>query len=242
MKSCSDREMTFLEHLEELRWVLIKIAASILLFAIPSILYWREIFDLLMVFPLRFTAPTPVFIYTNPAQGIVLSVKIALASAVICAAPFIFYQVWKFLSPALKTGEKRLLLPVAVASTLLFLAGVAFCYFTLPFVLQFLIAYASGILEPMFRADEYLGFMLKIALSLGFVFQLPVISFILARSGIITHSFLIRNSNYAVITMFIVAALLTPPDIFSQIMIVLPLSLLYGLSIVIALIAGRKST
>ncbi len=233
-------EMTFLEHLEELRWILIKSIAAVLLCALPCIVFWKHIFDLLLVYPLRFAEPAPLLIYTNPAQSVILSLKIAFAVATVIAAPIVSFQFWKFLSPALQKNEKKMILPVASLSTLFFFAGILFSYFSLPYLLKFLTSYAAGRLDPVFRADEYLGFMIKISLSLGVVFQMPVISFTLARTGILTHKFLIRNLSYATVAMFSVAAVLTPPDIFSQALIVLPLASLYIISVLITALAERK--
>jgi sec-independent protein translocase protein TatC len=234
------KEMSFLEHLEELRWRLIKAALSIAVFAIPCGIFWQRILDVMMVYPLRFTDPKPRLIYTKPTETVMLSFKIAIAGGILFAAPVIFYQLWKFISPGLYKNEKRLVIPTVVTSTLSFLAGIAFCYLTLPLVLRFLTAYGSSRMDAMFKVDDYLEFLLKLCLAFGLVFELPVISFVLAKMGVLTPAFLIKKFRYAVVVIFIVAAILTPPDILSQTLLALPLLFLYGISIIVAWAAGRK--
>lgn len=232
--------MSFLEHLEELRWCVIKCALAVVAGAIPAALYWQKIFDVVMVYPLRMTNPHPKLIYTNPSESVILSFKIALAGGFIAASPVVFYQLWRFISPGLYKKEKQTILPVVFASTFFFIGGITFSYVTLPIVLNFLTSFAGSRLDPMFKVGEYFGFLLKISLSFGLVFELPVISFVLARMGILTPRFLLKNFRYAVVLIFILAAILTPPDVVSQLMLAGPLLLLYGTSIIVAAVAAKK--
>ncbi|HON10264.1 MAG TPA: twin-arginine translocase subunit TatC [Chitinispirillaceae bacterium] len=237
----SQREMPFLAHLEELRWRVIKIALSVLVFAIPGWIYWEKIFELVMLYPLRLSSPTPKLIYTTPAESVVLSLKIALATGVIAAAPVIFFQIWHFVSPGLYGKEKKVVLPVVLASTILFIMGIMFSYLTFPYVMRFLTMYAAEKLNPFFKAGDYFSFLLKISFSFGVIFELPVVSFVLARMGILSAKFLLRNFRYAIVLIFIVAAVLTPPDVLSQTFMALPLMVLYLISVAVAGVAGRRS-
>ncbi len=230
-------EMSFLDHLEELRWRLIKAAAAVVLFAIPSGIFWKRILDFVMIYPLRHANPQPKLIYTNPSESVIISFKIALCGGLIAASPFIFYQLWRFVSPGLYRKEKKVILPAVLASTLFFIGGIVFSYYTFPILIRFLTAYSGAGLDPMFRIDEYFGFLMKISLSFGLVFELPVASFILARIGLLTPGFLIKKARYAIVAIFIVAAVLTPPDVVSQLMLAGPLMLLYGFSIAVAAFA-----
>lgn len=234
--------MSFLEHLEELRWRLIKSVVAVAIGAIPCGIFWQRILDFVMIYPLRHTSPRPQLIYTNPPESVVLSFKIAFAGGLIAASPFVFYQLWRFVSPGLYRSEKRIILPAVFASTFFFIGGIAFSYYTFPILLRFLTAFGGSRLNPMFRIDEYFGFLLKISLSFGAVFELPVISFVLARMGVLTAGFMISKFRYAVVAVFIVAAVLTPPDVISQLMLAGPLLLLYGLSIAVAALASRRKT
>ncbi|MBD3345359.1 MAG: twin-arginine translocase subunit TatC [Chitinivibrionales bacterium] len=236
-------EMSFLDHLEELRWRIIKAFASVAIFAVPCGIFWRDIFDLAMIHPLRDANPRPRIIFTSPAEAIVLSIKIAIAGGIIAASPFIFYQFWKFIAPGLYKKEKVIILPTVVVSTLCFILGIGFSYYILPYVLKFLAGYGAGVLEPYFKSNEYIGFILKITLAFGAVFELPVLSFVLTKIGMMTPKFLIKNTRYAIVVMFILSAILTPPDVISQAFLVVPLLVLYGISIGVSFLAqGKKST
>lgn len=233
-------EMPLLKHIEELRWRLIKCALAVIVFAIPCGIYWVKIFDIVMIYPLRFANPKPQLIYTSPAETVVLSLKITIAGSLILASPVIFYQIWKFISPGLYKIEKMMVLPVSILSMLSFVTGILFCYFSLPLLLRFLTSFAPSRLNPFFRIDEYLSFLLKLSLAFGLIFELPVVSYILSRAGIISARFLIRNLRYAIVIIFIIAAILTPPDVVSQALLAAPLILLYAISIIVAWAAGRK--
>ncbi|MCX7726041.1 MAG: twin-arginine translocase subunit TatC [Chitinispirillaceae bacterium] len=233
-------EMSFLEHLEELRWRFIKAAVSVIICAIPAGIFWKKILDFVMIYPLHMASPRPKLIYTNPSESVILSIKIAIAGGLIIASPIVFYQIWKFISPGLYPKEKKVILPAVFASTFFFILGIIFAYLCFPFLMRFLTSFAGNSLDPMFKIDEYFGFLLKISLSFGLVFELPVISFILARLGLITSNFLVDKFRYAIVLIFIVAAILTPPDAFSQIMLAIPLLFLYGISIIVAKVASKK--
>jgi sec-independent protein translocase protein TatC len=235
------KEMSFLDHLEELRWRIVKSAIAIVACAIPCGIYWQKILNVVLIYPLHATNPRPQLIYTTPSEGVVLSVKIAIAGGLIAASPVIFYQLWKFIAPGLYRNEKQIILPSVAASTFFFITGISFSYYTFPILLRFLTMYSGTQINPLFKVDEYFGFLLKLALSFGVVFQLPVASFILSRTGVITARFLVNKIRYAIVIIFIVAAILTPPDVISQTMLAAPLLLLYGLSILVAKFAAPGS-
>lgn len=234
-------EMQFFDHLEELRWRIIKSVIAIIICCIPCGIFWKELFDIVMIYPLRFTNPHPKLIFTTPAEGVAISFQITIAGGLIASAPIVFYQLWRFVSPGLYKKEKKMVLPMVFASSFFFLVGVLFCYFTFPLVMNFLVSFAGNRIDPMFKVNDYFGFLLKLSLSFGVVFELPVISFVLAKLGILTAGFLIKYVRYAIVIIFIVAAILTPPDVFSQILLAIPLLILYGLSILVAAIASKKN-
>ena len=233
-------EMPFLEHLEELRWRIIKAAIAIVVFAIPAGIYWKQIFDFIMLYPLRLADPKPKLIYTNPSESFVISIKIAIAGGLIMAAPVVFFQLWKFVSPALYGNEKKVILPTVFASTFFFISGIVFSYLTFPYVMRFFTMFAGDRIDPMFKIGYYFGFLLKLSLAFGVVFELPVISFVLARLGLINASFLLKNIRYAVVVIFVIAAILTPPDVLSQVVMAVPLLVLYGLSILVVAFTSRR--
>jgi len=234
-------EMSFLDHLEELRWRVVKALLAIGICAIPCGIYWRKILDVVMIYPLHLSNPRPHIIFTTPAEAVVLSLKVAIAGGFILATPVVFYQIWAFVAPGLYKTERKIVLPSVIASTFCFLLGVGVSYVFLPYMVKFLSGFAAGVLEPMFKADDYMSFLIKIVLAFGLVFELPVASFVLTRMGVITPKFLVQKFRYAIVAIFVVAAVLTPPDVISQICLALPLLLLYGVSILVSWLAKRKT-
>jgi sec-independent protein translocase protein TatC len=232
--------MSFLDHLEELRWRIVKMATALVIASIPCWIEWKKIFDIVMVYPLRFANPRPHLIFTTPVEAVMLSFKIAFGGGFVLAAPVIFYQIWKFIAPGLFPNEKKIVLPTVLASTVAFLCGIGFCYAVLPYLFRTLTAYAGNLLDPYFKIGDYFGFILKLTLAFGLVFELPVISFVCTRLGLITPKFLIRHVRIAIVIIFIVAGLLTPPDVFSQLLMAMPLLVLYLLSIGTSYLAVRK--
>jgi sec-independent protein translocase protein TatC len=240
-KKAPDKKMTLIDHLEELRWALIRCICAVIICAVPCGIFWRRIFDVIAIWPLKLSDPAPKFIYTAPAETVMFSIKIALTGGVIVASPYIFVEMWKFISPGLYKKEKAVIIPAAIASTFCFLSGITFCYFLLPMLLQFLTGFAGGQIDPFFKINEYFSFIIKLSLAFGFAFELPVVAFVLTKMGVIDHKFLIRHSRYAIVGIFIAAAVLTPPDALSQIFLALPLLVLYALSILIALWVKPRS-
>jgi sec-independent protein translocase protein TatC len=236
------KEMSLVAHLEELRRTLIRCICAVVICAIPCGIYWKRIFGWIAIWPLRLSDPAPRIIYTAPAETVMLSVKIALTGGVILASPVIFQQIWSFVSPGLYKKEKAVVFPIAVASTFCFLSGIVFCYFMLPMLLQFLTGFAGENIDPLFRIDEYLDFLIKMSLAFGLAFELPVVAFALSRMGVIDHRFLVRYVRHSIVAIFIVAAILTPPDVLSQILLALPLLGLYAISILIAYLARRRGS
>jgi len=232
--------MTLFDHLEELRWTIIRSFIAVIVCAIPSGFFWRRIFELFAVYPLSLADPVPLIIYTAPADGVMLSIRITLLSGFVLATPYIFWQIWRFVAPGLYKKERKVILSIAIASTICFLSGFAFCYYLLPMVMRFLTGFAVGLVEPFFRIDEYLSFLIRMSVAFGVSFQLPVVSFVLTKMGVIDHKIMMRYFRYIIVGIFILATLLTPPDVLSQILLALPLLILYALSIFIAFIVKRK--
>jgi len=233
--------MPLTAHIAELRNVLIRCGCAVIVCSIPCAVYWKHIFDAIVSHSLKLCEPIKVHvIYTAPTETVMLSIKIAFVCGLIFASPIIFQQAWSFISPALYRKEKIWMLPTALASTVCFLAGMAFSYYLLPLALKFLTEFAADTLDPFFKVDEYFSFLVKLSLSFGFAFQLPVVAFVFSKFGWIDHKFLLRNFRYAIVLIFIVAAILTPPDILSQILLAGPLLVLYALSIAISFFAGQK--
>jgi sec-independent protein translocase protein TatC len=232
--------MSFLDHLEELRWRLVKIGVAVAACSIPCGIFWKRLFDIIMIYPLRFADPKPHLIFTAPIEAVLISFKIAIGGGVILASPVVFYQIWRFVAPGMFAQEKKIVFPTVILATISFIGGILFCYLTLPLILKFLTNYASTRLDPFFKINDYFGFILKLCIAFGIVFELPVVSFVLARIGILKVSFLIKHLRIAIVIIAVLAALLSPPDPFSMFVLAVPLLVLYGVSILIVRIVGRK--
>ncbi|MBW2502496.1 MAG: twin-arginine translocase subunit TatC [Deltaproteobacteria bacterium] len=174
--------------------------------------------------------------------GLFFYLKLALVSGVLLASPIIFWQIWKFVAPGLYRHEKRALFPFIILSSLCFLGGAAFGYYVVfPPAFRFLLGYSADFLSPMPAVNEYFRLSLRLLLAFGVVFELPILMVFLARIGIVDVAFLNRNRKYAVLINFIIAAVLTPtPDIVNQLLMGVPLLILYEVSIVAVWFFGRK--
>ncbi|QOR61514.1 twin-arginine translocase subunit TatC [Sulfurovum sp. ST-21] len=163
-----------------------------------------------------------------------VALKVSFFAALLGAMPFILYQLWLFVAPGLYSHEKKMVIPFVVGGSLMFLIGVLFAYYIVtPFGFQFLITFGSFLYTPLINIEDYVGFFTKIMMGFGLAFELPVFAYFLALLGLVTDRTLIDFFKYAVVIIFVLAALLTPPDILTQLLMAAPLVLLYGLSILI---------
>lgn len=163
-----------------------------------------------------------------------VALKVSFFAALLGALPFILYQLWLFVSPGLYTNEKRMVIPFVVGGSVMFMIGVLFSYYVVtPFGFQFLIAFGAFLYTPLINIEDYVGFFTKIMMGFGLAFELPVFAYFLALLGLVTDKTLKDFFRYAVVIIFIVAAVLTPPDVLTQFLMAIPLVLLYGLSILI---------
>jgi sec-independent protein translocase protein TatC len=180
-------------------------------------------------------------IYTGLPEAFFTFLKVSFLSGLMIASPVIIYQFWMFVAPGLYDREKRLMIPIVLLSSLFFIGGALFGYFIVfPFGFQFFLGFATETIRPMPSMKEYLSFSAKLLLAFGLVFELPLVLTFLARLGIVSVPFLKKNRKYALLLFFVGAAILTPPDVVTQIMMALPLMLLYEISIVGARIFGKK--
>ncbi len=233
-------KLPFTAHLEELRRRLIKCAVAVIAGFAGSYAVSGQLFTF-FVQPLIEALPEGSHLAMIRVQeGFLTHLKIALLAGVLLASPVILYQAWKFVAPGLYPHEKRYVWPFVGTATLFFFAGTAFAFLVVfPFGFRFLLTYAAGPIRASISIDAYLGFAIKLLLAFGVVFELPVVVFFLARMGLITHHTLARGRGYALVVIFIVAAVLTPPDVFTQLMMAGPLYILYEISIVVARVFGR---
>ncbi|MEG2005454.1 MAG: twin-arginine translocase subunit TatC [Bilophila sp.] len=236
-----EKPMTLLEHLGELRSRLTRAFVMVIICFFGCYAFAKELFYYLSLPLLKVMTADAKFIYTGVAEGFFVELKVAFVAAVFVASPYLFYQIWSFIAPGLYDEEKRYVTPLALCSALFFLGGAAFCYLVVfPFAFVFFMSYSTDNIVAMLSINEYLSFALKMMLAFGFIFEMPLFAFFLARMGLVTADRMRTARKYAVLAIFIVAAILTPPDVFSQLLMALPMLVLYELSIFVAA-AARKA-
>jgi sec-independent protein translocase protein TatC len=239
----TEAKMPFTKHLEELRRRIVVCAIAIAVGWAISYHFSEQIFEVLMQ---PWIAALPKgqeakLIYTAPHEAFMTYLKVSFIGGVALATPVIFIELWRFVAPGLYQNEKKYVLPVVLFSTLFFLGGGFFGYFCVfPFGFKFFTSFASSEISPMITTREFLTFSTRILFSFGLIFELPVFTFFLARLKLVNARFLRRQRRYAIVLIFIVAAVLTPPDIFSQLLMAGPLLVLYEISVWIAHFFGPK--
>jgi len=244
MEPETDVRMPLTAHLEELRTRIIRsLLATGLAFGVCY--YFADGLFAFLIRPLIALRPDQsLIIGTGVTEAFFTKLKVSFIAALFVASPVIFFQAWRFVAPGLYDSEKRLATPFAVAGSAFFVLGASFCYWVvLPVGFQFFLAeYVSIAVAPQIRITEYLSFTARMLLAFGVTFELPVVTFFLARLGIVTHRTLLGAGRYAIVVIFIVAAVLAPgPDVASQLLMAAPLLVLYGLSIVVAWMVARPA-
>jgi len=239
-----DGKMPLFEHLEELRSRLLICCLAIGIGFVVSYFFSSRIFEMLIrpwVKAMPEGQPAKL-IYTAPHEAFFVYMKVSFIAGTILAAPVILWQIWKFVAPGLYENEKKYILPVMFFSSFCFVSGVAFGYFVvIPVAFKFFASFASDYITPMLRTTEYLSFANKMLLCFGIAFELPVFAFFLAKLGVLSSDFLRRKRKWAIILIFIAAAVLTPsPDIVSQLLMAVPLLFLYEASVWIVYFFGSK--
>ena len=233
---------TFISHLVELRDRLLRsIVAVFVVFGVLS--FWpglAEIYDLLAL-PMMRTLPQGThMIATGVITPFLVPLKVGLMAALFVSLPYVLYQAWAFIAPGLYNHEKRFALPLVFGSTLLFLAGVAYCYFIVfNWVFRFIIQFAPKSITPAPDIEAYLNFVLTMFVAFGITFEIPLVELVLVRTGMVSVDKLKEARSYVIVGAFVIAAVVTPPDVVSQLMLAVPMCLLYECGILLAQLMQR---
>ncbi len=234
-------EMTFLEHLEEFRWRFIYILIGVF---IGTTVAWIFI-DFLINNILLLPAKNSELHLQNlrPFGQLFLFFQVAVIAGFIISLPNVFYQIWKFIAPALKENEKKYIGRIVFYSTLCFLLGIVFAYYVMiPVTLKFAAQFGTQQIENNFAINEYFSIIISIMLASGVIFELPMLSFVLSKLGILTPAFMQKYRRHSIVIIMIIAAVLTPgTDPIAQILLALPLVLLYEISIFVSKFSQKKS-
>jgi len=234
-------EMSFLDHLEELRWRIIYSLIGLVVGTAISWIFIDTLVDKVLLKPARDSGASLQNL--KPFGQLFMYMEVAIIAGVVISLPNLFYQFWKFLSPALRKRERKYIKSIVFFSTICFLCGIAFAYFVMiPFALKFAVQFGSEAIKNEFAINEYLSIILSILIGAGIVFELPMISFFLTKIGILSPEFMRKYRRHAIVVIFILAAVLTPgTDPVSQVILAIPLFLLYEISILISKYAAKKN-
>jgi sec-independent protein translocase protein TatC len=238
-----DGEQSFISHLIELRERLLKAVAAVLITLVVLLPFANKLYGWLALPLIKHLPQGGTMIATEVASPFLTPLKLAFFVALFIATPIILYQLWAFVAPGLYRNEKRLAVPILVSSVILFYIGCAFAYFlVLPAVFTFMTAVAPAGVAVMPDIGHYLSFVLMLFLAFGLCFEVPVVLVILVALGVVTPTQLAESRRYAIVGSFVIAAVLTPPDVLSQTMLAVPMCLLYEIGIVGARALMRRPT
>ncbi len=237
----SPDEMTFLEHLEDLRKRLFYSAIALIIGVLPCWAYRETLFKILARPVMQYLPKGTKFSFLTLTAPFMMYMKIAFLASLFLTAPFIFLQVWYFVAPGLYQKEKKYVVPFVMMTSFFFALGAVFGYFVVyPFACRFFLNIGQEF-QPVLTPDQYLGFSVQVLGGIALVFELPTLVYFLAKMGVVTGGWMIRNFKYAVLVIFIIAAVITPtPDPLTQSILAFPMLGLYGVSILIAVVVGRN--
>jgi sec-independent protein translocase protein TatC len=235
--------MTFLEHLDELRKRITHAVVALLVGFLIAFGFINLIVDFVYQ-RLAGDIPGKQFIYTEPGEAFFIYIKIAAIAGLLISSPYVMWQVWLFIAPGLYANEKKLAIPFVVFASGLFISGAAFSHYVLfPLAWRFFASFSNEYISFTPRIEPVFDLYVRLILALGVVFQLPMLIFVLARFGIVTARFMISNFKYAVLIMFIAAAIITPDgSVVNQVVVAAPMIVLYLISIAVAWAFGKKRT
>jgi len=236
----TDEKMPFTLHLEELKKRLIRVLIAVgvgfgVCYLFKEKLFWALTLPLAAVLP-----DNSSMIFTSLPEAFFTYLKVSFLGALFLVSPYILYQIWKFVSPGLFESEKKHVAPFVIFSTIFFLGGSLFAYYIVfPFGFKFFVGFGNDFIRPMLSLREYLSFSMKLLIAFGIIFELPIFMFFLGRIGVVSSEVLRKKRKYAILLVFITAAIFTPPDVVTQGLMALPLMLLYEISVWVVR-AGEK--
>ncbi len=232
--NAKNRHLSFLEHLEELRSRIIKSLWVVVVCAFVAYGFSSEVLKFLI-------KPIGHLVFTSPAEAFLATINVTFFLGVLLAFPFVGYEIWAFAAGALTKSERRYVFIFAPVSLILFLAGTIFGYVVIvPISLKFLLSFSSPSLIPLISVSQYISFVGSFVLSFGIVFELPLVVVFLTKIGIASPEFLRQKRKYAIVFIFIISAILTPPDCMSQLLMAIPLVVLYEAGILLCTFVYRE--
>ncbi len=240
-KRRQDDDLSILDHLEELRRRVFYSFLAILVIFVANWFFAKDLFSIIAKPIVRYLPPGQKLAFTSLTTPFMVYLKVAFLAALFFASPFVAYQAWKFISPALYPHEKKYVVPFVLSTSFFFVLGGLFGYFVVfPFTCRFFLQLGSDF-QPIITIDKYFNLAIEIILGIAIVFELPVVIFILSKMGILSPKFMVKNLKYAILIAFVVAGVITPtPDAITQTIVAGPFILLYVIGIFVSWLAGKK--
>jgi len=237
----SEVEMSFLQHLEELRWSLIYAIAGLFVGTIVAWIFIDPLVEHILLKPA--TVANMKLQNLQPFGQLFLYLQVAMIGGLVLSLPNVFYQLWRFIAPALHKNERKYIVWIVIFSTFCFLTGIVFAYYImLPLTLKFAVAFGTPEIENNFAITEYFSIIISVMLAAGVVFELPMLSFFLSKLGILTPRFMRKYRRHSIVVILIIAAFLTPgTDPVAQLLLAVPLGLLYEVSIFVSKLSQKKN-
>jgi sec-independent protein translocase protein TatC len=237
----SPDEMTFLEHLEDLRKRIFYSAIAIFVTVIPCWIFSKTVYTILARPVTKYLPEGVKMAYTSLTAPFMLYMKVAFLTAIFVTSPFLFLQLWYFVAPGLYQKEKKYVVPFVLFTTIFFVLGALFGYFIVfPWACRFFLSLGSDF-TPVLTVDTYFSFSLRVLLGIALVFETPTLILFLSKLGLVTSRWMVKNFKYAVLAVFVIAAVITPtPDMVTQSIVAVPMLVLYGLGILIAFLFGKE--
>lgn len=231
-------EMSFFDHLDELRVRLFQAFIGLVVTTVAAYYFSPKIQELLL-FPFA-NESGPRLALLTPTEGFIVRLKISFVAGLFASAPWLFFQLWKFVAPGLFEHERKRVLPVVFWSTFLFLTGAVFAAFVIPMATNFFLSFTTSDISNLWSLGKFIDFELRLFVAFGIVFELPLLIYFLARFGVVTPDFLRRYRRHMYIVFLAASAIITPPDVFTQVFLTVPLIILFEVSIFLAVFASRQ--
>ena len=235
-KLLDKKELTLVEHLGELRK---RIVYSVIIFIFGVLISYN--YSEIIIKDIVNISPDTNFVFIAPTELLMSYIKISLVGGLVLAAPLLLFQLWQFVSPGLNIREKKYIIVSLFSGSIFFIIGLIFSYImVLPTMIMFFIGFQIEEIQPMISFSSYLSFVINTLLAFGLIFELPIVMLLLSRFGLVNVSFIKKNRKYFVLVIFIVAAIVTPPDVVSQVLLAIPMMILFEIGIFISTLAEKK--
>ena len=237
----TEDKLPFTSHLKELRDRLLVCVIAMAVAFVFTYYFKEKLFAVLMQPFVKVMPAKSAFIFTGVTEAFITYFKISIVMALFVSAPVLLYEFWMFVAPGLYEKEKKFVYPFIFLGSICFILGAVFCYFVvMPVAYRFFVSYAADFIIPMPDLKSYMNLTLKMLIMFGVIFELPLVAFYLTKARIINAKMLSSKRRYAILGIFILSAIITPPDLSSQLLMVIPLWGLYEVSILIARVFGKK--